>query len=421
MTDRSFLVGRTAARVFLCFAAAYVLSYAFRSINAVIAPALIQDLHLSNADLGLLTSAYFISFACMQLPLGIWLDKYGARRTEAALLMLAAIGSALFASSTSLFSLWIGRALIGAGVSACLMASFKAYRVWFAPQRQSQLASWMLVAGSSGALMATMPVTASLPAIGWRGVFWVMAGLIVLVAAAIFFLLKDVEAEHDAARSTASQAANATAAAGGYRQIFGSADFRRMALLGLVNQGSFLALHTLWSGPWMLVALKMSSEQTSQILFGFNLCLMLSYLALGWWAPRHVSTDGSRGWSTATAVTLGLAGTIVAQAAILMITARWGWILWLPLAFFATSTTLVQAHVSLSFHPSLAGRANTAYNLLLFIGAFAAQWGIGLLIDLFKSKGVAPAAAMQAAFGLCLALQTASLIAFVLLRPRSHS
>src|ERR1035437_641983 len=132
MADKAFLAGPAAARVFLCFAAAYVLSYAFRSINAVIAPALMQDLGLSNADLGLLTSAYFISFACVQLPLGVWLDKYGPRRTEAALLILAAAGAAVFAMSTSLLSLWIGRALIGAGVSSCLMASFNAYRVWFA-------------------------------------------------------------------------------------------------------------------------------------------------------------------------------------------------------------------------------------------------------------------------------------------------
>ncbi|CAN5216538.1 MFS transporter [soil metagenome] len=419
MGEKPYLAGRVAVRVFLCFAAAYVLSYAFRSVNAVIAPALIEDLHLSNADLGLLTSAYFLSFACLQLPLGIWLDKYGPRKTETALLILAAIGAAIFAVSTSLTGLWIGRALIGAGVSACLMASFKAYRMWFAPERQSQLASWMLVAGSSGALLATTPVTAVMPLIGWRGVFWVMAGLIMLAAAAIFFLMKDVETERDAVDLLFREADNAGARAAsgqGYGTIFRNPDFRGMALLGLINHGSFLALQTLWAGPWMVTVLKMSSAESAQILFVFNLCLMLGFVLFGWWAPRKVTIDGARGWSTAQAVTVGLFGTLLLQAAILTTTAAWSWLLWIPLAIFMTVTTLVQSHVSLSFPTALAGRASTAYNLLLFIGAFSVQWGIGLLIDAFKLRGASPILAMQSAFALCLALQSAGLIAFVLHR-----
>jgi sugar phosphate permease len=98
----TFANGEMLRRVFLCFAGPYLLSYAFRSINAVIAPALITDLALSNADLGLLSSAYFLGFADMQSPLGIWLDKYGARKTEAALLLFAATGAAIFATSNSL-------------------------------------------------------------------------------------------------------------------------------------------------------------------------------------------------------------------------------------------------------------------------------------------------------------------------------
>jgi MFS family permease len=111
------------------------------------------------------------------------------------LLLFAAAGAAIFAMSTSLSGLWIGRALIGVGVSSCLMAPFKAYRQWYAPERLSQLTSWMLVAGISGALAATIPVTTAMLLVGWRGVFWIMAGLILPAAAAIFFLLRKVERE----------------------------------------------------------------------------------------------------------------------------------------------------------------------------------------------------------------------------------
>lgn len=404
--------GTPGARVFLCFAGGYLLSYAFRSINAVIAPALQSELGLSNADLGLLSSAYFISFASLQLPLGIWLDKFGPRKTESALLLLAAAGAALFASAVSLPGLWLGRALIGVGVSACLMAPFKAYRLLYPAQRQGQLASWMLMAGTSGALAATIPVTSAMPLIGWRGVFWVMAGLILLAAAAIFFLLKKVEAQISA--QAAAEPALRAHGGDGYRHIFGNPYFRRCAPLGMVNHGSFIALQTLWAGPWMITVLGMSKAHTAQILFAFNLCLLLAYLGLSWWSPRHVSYDGKHGWPAARVIALGLSGTIAAQAAILLFNASWSWLLWLALAVCITVTTLVQAQVSLSFPVALAGRANSAYNLLLFIGAFSVQWGLGLLIDLFAAHGAAPAAAMRAAFALCAALQLAALIAFIL-------
>lgn len=408
------LRGGAALRVFLCFALGYLLSYALRSVNAVIAPVLMAELGLSNADLGLLSAAYFVSFAAMQLPLGVWLDHYGPRKTESALLLCAALGAVVFAMSHSLPGLWLGRALIGAGVSACLMAPFKAYRLWFSLEQQTQLASWMLVAGTSGALTATIPVTAALPIIGWRGVFWLVAALLVLVTAAIFFLLRDVEGEQRRQDVSASaQSVSPAGNAGAYARIFANPYFRRMALVGFVNQGIFIALQTLWAGPWMSTVLGMDQTQTGRILFVMNFCLLLGYIGLGWWAPRFVSNDGRRPLSVTQAVALGLFGTLVAQAAILAVAAPWAWILWLVLALCATVTTLIQTAVSLSFPAQLAGRTNTAYNLVLFIGAFLAQWGVGLLIDLFKAYGISAADAMRAAFALMLLLQAAAWLAFV--------
>lgn len=408
----AYLRGAMAIQVFLCFASAYFLSYAFRAVNAIIAPDLLRDIGLQNADLGLLSAAYFLSFASLQLPLGIWLDKYGPRRTEAALLLFAAAGAAIFASSTSLAGLWIGRALIGVGVSACLMASYKAYRQWFAPEQQSQLASWMLMFGTAGALTATVPVSEAVPLIGWRGVFWVASGLILASAAAIFFLLKKVET----ARAQPAPATPAASTGQGYGDVFGSRYFRRMALLATVNQASFVALQTLWAGPWMMTVLGMNKQQTANVLFMFNLCLMLAYLALSWWAPRHVAHGSKSGWPLLRVVGIGVGGSLVMQMAMLMTSASWSWILWIGLALCATVMTLVQTSISLSFPAALAGRANSAFNLLVFVGAFAVQWGVGLVIDVFSAWGASPADAMRGAFALCLACQALSWAAFILNR-----
>jgi MFS family permease len=415
MSEPVYLQGRLGMRVVIVFAAAYFLSYAFRAINAVIAPALTADLQLSNADLGLLSSAYFVGFACLQLPLGVWLDKYGPRRTESALLVFAALGAAIFASSSTLTGLWVGRALIGIGVSACLMAPLKAYRVWYPPERQSQLASWMLVFGTCGALATTVPVAMLLPLIGWRGVFWAMAALIVVAAALVFFRVRPVE------RSMAQQQSEMSLtpeAPGGYKAIFTDPYFRRMAWLGGVYQGGFMAIQTLWAGPWMVNVLGLSVEEASQVLFLFNLFLMLSYIALSWWAPRHVAYGNRPGLPALRVVTIGLALSMLIQLAMLLFPYRWAWIFWVLFALVVTVTTLAQTHVSLSFASSQAGRANSAFNLTLFIGAFGLQWGMGLLIDVFVSYGWSQSSAMRMAWAVYLLIQLGALISFIGSRSR---
>jgi len=87
----------TILRVFLPFAAGYLISYLFRVVNAVIAPDLVADIGLNPSDWGLLTAAYFLTFAAFQLPLGALLDRFGPRKTEAVLLLFAALGAFVFA------------------------------------------------------------------------------------------------------------------------------------------------------------------------------------------------------------------------------------------------------------------------------------------------------------------------------------
>lgn len=408
-----YLQGRTALRVVAVFATAYFLSYALRAINAVIAPALMADLHLTNADLGLLSSAYFVGFGCMQLPIGVWLDRYGARRIESVLLLFAALGSAIFASSSSLVGLWCGRALIGVGVSACLMAALKAYRGWYAPERQSQLASWMLVSGTIGALSSTVPVALLLPWVGWRVVFWGIALALLAAALLVFTRLRDVEL------SMAGSSAAAPATSHGYADIFRDPYFRRMAMLGAVHQGGFMAIQSLWAGPWMVTVLNMSVTEASQALFVFNFCLMLSYLGLSWWAPRHVAYGTRPGLPVLRVVAIGLGGSVFVQSLMLLLPYGWSWVLWIAFGLLITVTTLAQTHVSLAFPPSLAGRANSAFNLTLFIGAFSVQWGIGVLIDVFAASGATASDAMRLAMACYLLVQAAALWMFMRSKDRT--
>ena len=239
--------------------------------------------------------------------------------------------------------------------------------------------------------------------------FWLMSALILIATVNLFVRLRDVERD----RMQFTVAATSGPDTLSYKAIFTHPYFRRMALLGGVHQGGFMAVQTLWAGPWMIQVLQLSVSQASQVLFAFNLCLMLSYLLLSWWAPRHVSYGSQRGWPALSVVGIGIGLSILLQLVMLLLPYSWAWLLWLPFALLVTVSTLAQTHVSLSFPSAQAGRVNSAYNLSLFIGAFSVQWGLGLLIDWFAAYGWDTSTSIRLAWLVYLLVQCFALFRFV--------
>src|SRR5437764_4116619 len=229
--------------VFCPFAAGYFLSYFFRNVNAIISKDLAQEFALTPADLGFLTSMYLAAFAAFQLPLGVLLDRYGPRRTVAALLCLAAVGAALFALGRDLAMLSFGRALIGLGVSAGLMGAIKAFSLWFPLSRLATMNGLYLGVGGLGALSATTPAEALVEALGWRGMFGALAAASAAVALLVFFIVPEKPLPGEA------QALGAQLAAFG--RIFRATVFWRIALPLVFGQAIYIALQGLWLGPWL--------------------------------------------------------------------------------------------------------------------------------------------------------------------------
>src|SRR3954464_7933541 len=156
------------AVVILPFSCAYLISYLFRTVNSVIAPDLIGELHLDESGLGLITSTYLYAFTLFQLPLGLLLDRYGPRRVQAALLFIAGLGSLAFAMGSSVPVLAICRGVIGLGLSGGLMAAFKANALWL-PQAGVPGATSIFVAwGGVGVSAAPAPADWMATQFGWR-------------------------------------------------------------------------------------------------------------------------------------------------------------------------------------------------------------------------------------------------------------
>lgn len=400
MQHLSPIDGRLWWRIVPAFAVGYFLSYGLRTVNAVIAPELTRELGLSAADLGLLTSAYFLAFGAFQLPLGILLDRFGPRRVEAALLLVAAAGCALFALGHSLTVLTVGRGLIGLGVSACLMASFKSFHQWFPTDRQPSLTGTIMVAGGLGALCASVPVAAALPLLGWRGVFLALAGLGVAVSVLLLLTVP----EHDSGQAPEPLAAQLK----GVAHILGSRVFWRFAPQASITVGGFMALQGLWAVPWLMTVDGVSRAAAAEHLLWMGLAMLAGFLLIATGssrlAQRGIRPHGLLVGGMALALG-GMAGIVFGLLP--------GWFAWPLLGLAFSMGNLAYPLLAGQFPPHYAGRANTALNLVVFVGAFGLQWGLGALIGLLANGERSATEAFRLTFAGLLAAQALAFVWFL--------
>lgn len=387
---------RLLALVWLPFACGYFMSYFFRVINAMIAPDLAREVGLGPADLGLLTSAYLVVFGLFQFPLGLLLDRYGARRVNAALLFIAAFGAWLFAQSDSLAGLVLARGLIGLGVSAGLMASMKAFVGWFPLGRLATLNGALMAVGGLGALAASTPVEALLGITDWRGVFVLVAGITAAVALMILLVVPEKPAAGE--RETVAELMQ------GVRRIFSDALFWRCSLLFMAVQGCFLSMQGLWVASWLRDIAGFDRAQVSAALAVLAAGFILGSASIGMLADRLVK----RGFDMLAVMKVSLGVTIAMFA---LVTAGWsagaGPVLFVY-SFCAPGGVVVFAILSKRFPGHLSGRLSTAVNMLVFLGGFIVQWGMGAVIGLWPAEvGHYAPEGYRAAFGLMLAIQLA--------------
>lgn len=390
-------------RLYLCFAAAYVLSYVYRNVNAVISPELTAGLGVSASSLGLLTGAYFAAFAAMQLPAGMLLDRYGPRRVEPVLLCIAGCGALAFAASEGLGGLVLARALIGAGVAICLMAPLKAIATWYSVEHQASLAGWMMVAGGLGALFATEPVAAALSVLSWRGIFVVLAVLTFAAAAVIFFIVPDTPRHPDAVGWSAQWR--------GVQSVFGNPRFWWLSPVAAIGMGSFMAVQGLWSVPWLIEVDGYSREVAARHLLLLGIVILGGYLGLGLFATRLAR----RGLAARHLFAAGFALNISALALIATRALPFTYLMWALYGLGSAVNVLGFTVLSEGFPRALTARVNTALNLLMFSGSFLSQWGIGLVVDAARAAlSTDVAGGLRLAFALALALDLAAYAWFML-------
>jgi MFS family permease len=410
-----------AITLFLAFAFAYLLSTLVRAITATLSPMLTLEFSLQASDLGLLGGGYFLGFAATQLPMGRWLDQHGPKHVLVAFLSVAVAGCLAFSMAQNFEHLLIARIMIGVGVSACLMAPLTGFRKWLQPSTQLRANSWMLMTGSLGMLLSTLPVQWLLPLIGWRPIFMLIALSLVIAVVALLICVptwkpsKTISSQDSDVFS--NMQAQSTGLLASYKEVWAHSYFKRLIPIGFFSYGGMVAMQTLWAGPWMNKVSGNSPLESAQGLFAINVTMLITYWAWG------MSTPLLRRWRLTAnqIISWGLPLNILAMIWLTTQGAGTGWLVWA--LFFITNSvvSLAQPALGLAFPPNLAGRALSAFNLLIFAGVFVVQWGFGLLIDLSISMGATVPMAYQLAMAVFAVTCTFSYVYFLMFRPHNRT
>ena len=371
--------------IFLVFAFAFFISNLLRSITATLSPVLTTEFNLTAGNLGLLAGGYFLGFSCMQIPLGFLLDKHGPKKIVSSFLIIAIIGTTSFALAQNFASLLISRVFIGIGVSACMMGPLTGYRIWFAEKYQQRANSWMLMVANIGFVFSTLPVQVLLPIIGWR---WIFIGTTFLILIGIFLILLFIPSWNHKIETDENKIE------GKLSEIWSNNFFKSLIPLGFFNYGGVYAIQTLWAGPWMVRVAGYSPLESATGLFWINFIMLIGFFVWGYFLPKI----SKYGLSSFKLMKFGLPISYLVLLSIVILGSKVGVFLLTIYILTSIVLSLSQPAVALSFPKHLAGKSLTSFNLIIFLGTFVTQWGIGLIIDLAQSFGKSEIVSFQISF-----------------------
>ena len=395
--------------VFALCATMFILSQFWRVSNAVVANELRHDLGLSTESLGLLGGAFFYSFCLAQLPMGPLLDRFGSRIVMSLLACIGAASAIVFALSTSGNMAILARAGIGVGMAAALMGSYKIFTTWFSPHEFATLSGIMIALGNVGSIGATTPLAVLSETFGWRGAFLCMAIATLLLAFAIYLVLRNHPPQKAGMQTHVSPPMSNIFS--GLRSVFGSSRFWCLAPLAFASYGVMITVIGLWGGPYLMHTCGLNKTTASVILLATPIGAICG---APFWGRL---SDKLRQRKFLILLVQGASLLVVSSLAMDLQLPRWALFMQFGLfGFTGVSSTLLYVQVKETFPLFIAGTALTALNFFLMLGGAVFQHMMGIIMGNWTPSitGVLPAVAYQWGFGVSAALLAVSLIVYFL-------
>jgi predicted MFS family arabinose efflux permease len=371
--SRTALSGAAVALV-ATLVAIYIVSQFLRNSIGVIAPNLAGELGLSAAEIGLLSSTFFFTFAAVQIPVGMALDRFGPRLCLVVGAAITVAGALVFAAATSPGVLILGRGLLGLGTSGALVASLAVYARRFAPDRFATLTGLQVGLGTIGTLLATAPLAFSTAAIGWRASFLGVAGFTLVVGLVIAVVVRDAHAPHQDRPESWRESLSGIVA------VIRTPSVGRLFVMNMVMYSTFALIAGLWGGPYLSHIYAYGLEERGNVLL---IPVLGQIVGAMLWGPtdrllasHKVPVLIGAGLTAALLGGLAIVGTLPTVALV-----TWFAAFGLASAYFP----VLIAHGKALFPSHQVGRGLTVLNMGSMGGTFLVQALSGLVIELFPT------------------------------------
>ena len=221
----------------------------------------------------------------------------GPRKTLLISVLLSALGTVLFATSSSLAPLALGRAVTGFGMSAVAVAAMKIFAIWYRKDQFATCSGILLAVGNMGALLSTAPLMLMVSAMGWREAFWII-GLYTLVVSVVSFIIirdkpSDLQYCFDPTQYE-TVSAEKVSIPQALKSIFLSKDFYLVSILVFIYYGTFMGLASLWLGPYLNTVYGLPKSTTSTALMMFPLGMIIGCPLSGYLSEDKVVKSSKR-------------------------------------------------------------------------------------------------------------------------------
>ena len=354
----------------------------YRVSNAVIAPNLVKDLALSTETLGILGGAFFYSFALLQIPMGILLDRVGPRIIMSCFAFIGAAGALIFAASHSLILALLGRILLGAGMAAMLMGSLKVFVLRFSPRQFATLSGTLVSVGTLGCLLASSPLAYLAQTIGWRMTFFYSGVITAALGCLSFLILKDHE--DTAAVSAPSQPDGDMGLLRLGRLVLGNPSFWMIGAFAFFRYGTFVTLQGLWLGPYLMEVKGFSPIQAGNLIMALSVGFITGAPVSGYLLDRLFHSTKLTtlcGVSIYALLLIPLSGASDINSAAAFSA------LFFAVGFFNSFGTFAFAHVKQLFPLRISGSVIAGINFFSMSGAAILMPVLGKVIEAFSPGG----------------------------------
>jgi sugar phosphate permease len=402
--------------VFLIASLNFFLSQFYRATNAVIAPQLLNDLSLDTEGLGLLSAAFFYSFALAQIPITVFLDRIGPKRMMTALSVAGIMGVLLFSVADSLVTGVAGRLLLGVGMACNLMGTLKLLTLWFPPARFATLSGIVFSIGFVGNIAATTPFVLAVNLMGWRGALQVIAGVNFILILLFYFAVRDAPRE-GTSYPARTNPLNLRDSLSRLCELLKKRDFWIVSFGTFSSYGIFSAFQVLWAGPYLMEVMGLSPEGAGNVIFFANIALIIGSST---WGPVSDRILNTRKWIVVGGHSL-LALITLCMA---MLPPRTGFgvlaILFFCFGFFRTTGLLMYPQIKELVPLSMAGMAMTGINFFTMVGSAVFLQGLGSLMQSVYPQATRGPAAFRLVFILCSGFLISVCVMYVLTKERKE-